>query len=329
MCGIYGVLDLDGRGRNRENLEAMGNVLDHRGPDDGGALHCGPVAMGFRRLSIIDVTGGHQPMANEDETIWIVFNGEIYNHLELRTTLEKRGHRYATSSDTETILHLYEEYGNGCVEHLRGMFAFAIWDAHNKSLFCARDRLGIKPFYYAVAGNRFAFASEIKALFEVPNFHPRLNQCALPEFFALGYISSADTMFDGVCKLLPGHCLRIDLREADPKPQITQYWDVEMSQEEYGVSESDYVAQFRELFNDTVRIHLRSDVPLGVFLSGGIDSSSIAAVAAGLQKEPIQTFSVGYAEEKYSELSCARQMARHIGAEHNEIILRPEDFFAS
>src|SRR5882672_697683 len=302
MCGIYGVLDLDGRGRNRQNLEAMGNVLHHRGPDDEGALHCGPIAMGFRRLSIIDVAGGHQPMGNEDGTIWIVFNGEIYNHPELRTTLENRGHRYATSSDTETILHLYEEYGDACVDHLRGMFAFAIWDTHNKSLFCARDRLGIKPFYYAVRGTQFAFASEIKALLELPGFHPSLNRRALPEFFALGYISSEDTMFDGVCKLLPGHRLLIDLRQPNPKPQITQYWDVEIAQEEYGISESDYVTQFSELFNDTVRIHLRSDVPLGVFLSGGIDSSSIAAVATSLQKSPIQTFSVGYGEEPYSEL---------------------------
>jgi len=329
MCGIYGVLSLNGCEAGRQNLEAMATVLHHRGPDDGGRLNCGPIAMGFRRLSIIDVAGGHQPMANEDGTIWIVFNGEIYNHLELRVTLEDRGHRYATNSDTETILHLYEEYGDACVDHLRGMFAFAIWDVRNASLFCARDRLGIKPFYYTVEGSRFAFASEIKALFELPNFHPRLNRCALPEFFALGYISSEHTMFDGVFKLLPGHRLRIDLRDANPKPQITQYWDATVGPEERGVRESDYVTQFRELFSDTVRVHLRSDVPLGVFLSGGIDSSSLAAVAANLQKSPIQTFSVGFAEEKYSELPFARQMARHIGAEHNEIILRPEDFFAS
>jgi asparagine synthase (glutamine-hydrolysing) len=232
--------------------------------------------MGFRRLSIIDVAGGHQPMANEDGTIWIVFNGEIYNHPELRFMLQGRGHRYATNSDTETILHLYEEYGDACVDHLRGMFAFAIWDVRNASLFCARDRLGIKPFYYAVAGSQFAFASEIKALFELPNFRARLNRHALPEFFALGYISSEHTMFDGVYKLLPGHRLRIDLREADPKPQIAQFWDATVGLEERGVREADYVTQFGELFKDTVRIHLRSDVPLGIFLSGGIDSSSLA-----------------------------------------------------
>jgi asparagine synthase (glutamine-hydrolysing) len=329
MCGIYGVLDLDGRQIERRNLDAMASVLHHRGPDDGGSLRCGPVVLGFRRLSIIDVAGGHQPMANEDGTIRIVFNGEIYNHPELRVVLEERGHRYATNSDTETILHLYEEYGDACVDHLRGMFAFAIWDGRKDSLFCARDRMGIKPFYYAIAGNRFAFASEIKALFELPGFHPRLNRCALPEFFALGYMSSEQTLFDGVCKLLPGHRLRLDLRQTDPKPQIEQYWDVRAFPEECGMRESDYVEQFHELFTDTVRIHLRSDVPLGVFLSGGIDSSSIAAVAANLQKAPIQTFSVGFADEKYSELPFARLMARHIGAEHHEIILRPEDFFSS
>src|SRR5258708_35714424 len=170
------------------------------------------------------------------------------------------------------------------------MFAFAIWDDRNKSLFCARDRLGIKPFYYVVAGNRFAFASEIKALLELPGFHARLNRCALPEFFALGYISSENTLFDGVCKLLPGHRLRIDLRQPNPRPLIEQYWDVEISQEECEIRESDYIAQFRDLFAETVQVHLSSDVPLGVFLSGGIDSSSIAAVAANLQKAPIQTF---------------------------------------
>src|SRR5258708_2563872 len=252
MCGIYGVLDLDGRGPRRHNSEAMGNVLHHRGPDDGGTLRCGPITMGFRRLSIIDVTGGHQPMANEDGTIWIVFNGEIYNHPELRTTLERHGHRYATNSDTETILHLYEEYGEDCVDHLRGMFAFAIWDARNKSLFCARDRLGIKPFYYVVAGNRFAFASEIKALLELPGFHARLNRCALPEFFALGYISSENTLFDGVCKLLPGHRLRIYLRQPNPRPLIEQYWDVEISQEQSEIREPAFIAQFPHLFPEPV-----------------------------------------------------------------------------
>ena len=310
-------------------LQTMSDVLRHRGPDDHGSFVSGPLAIGFRRLSIVDVTGGHQPMTNEDETVWIVFNGEIYNHTELRPDLERRGHRYSTNSDTETILHLYEEYGEDCVHKLQGMFALAIWDKRRKKLFCARDRLGIKPFYYAIVKDRFVFASEIKALFELSNFQPRLNRRVLPEFFAFGYVSSEETLFDGVRKLLPGHRLHIDLEAGDKEPQISQYWDLDVSLPEYPLSESEYVAQFRDLFTETVRSHLMSDVPVGVFLSGGLDSSSIAAVMADLRKEPIQTFSVGYAEDQYSELPHAQQVAKHIGAEYNEVILSPENFFGS
>jgi len=329
MCGICGVLELRGGRFREEDLQAMSNALLHRGPDDQGKLLAGPLAFGFRRLSIVDLAGGHQPMTNEDGTLWIVFNGEIYNHRELRPALEQRGHRYATNSDTETILHLYEEYGEDCVHHLRGMFAFAIWDTRRKQLFCARDRLEIKPFYYAIVGNRFAFASEVKALFEIPSFQPRLNRRALPEFFTFGYISSDETLFEGVRKLLPGYRLQIDLTNRDAEPQIAQYWDLDMFPSERELSEGEYIEQFRDEFTETVRKHLMSDVPVGVFLSGGLDSSSIAAVMADLRKEPIQTFSVGYAENEYSELPYARQVAKHIGAEYNEVILGPEEFFAS
>ena len=328
MCGICGVLELRGGRFREEDLHAMSNTLLHRGPDDQGNFLAGPVALGFRRLSIVDLAGGHQPMANEDGTIWIVFNGEIYNHRELRPALEQRGHRYATNSDTETILHLYEEYGQHCVHHLRGMFAFALWDARRKKLFCARDRLGIKPFYYAITGNRFVFASEAKALFEIPGFQPRLNRRALPEFFAFGYLSSDETLFEGVRKLLPGHHLQIELTNHDAEPKVAQYWDLDIAPSSER-SEAEYVEQFREQFSDTVNSHLMSDVPVGVFLSGGLDSSSIAAVMAGLRKEPVQTFSVGYAEDEYSELPYARQLAKHLGAEYNEVILGPQQFFAS
>src|SRR6266436_1615213 len=329
MCGICGVLELRGGRLREEDLRAMSNTLLHRGPDDHGEFQVGPIAFGFRRLSIVDLAGGHQPMTNEDGTVWIVFNGEIYNHRELRRALEQCGHRYTTNSDTETILHLYEEYGADCVHHLRGMFAFAIWDTRRKQLFCARDRLGIKPFYYAIVGNRFAFASEVKALFEIPSFQPRLNRRVLPEFFTFGYISSDETLFEGVRKLLPGYRLQIDLTNRDAEPQIAQYWDLDMSPSECELSEAEYIEQFRDEFTETVRNHLMSDVPVGVFLSGGLDSSSIAAVMADLRKEPIQTFSVGYAEDEYSELPYARQVAKHIGAEYNEVILRPKEFFAS
>src|SRR6266700_2338901 len=329
MCGICGIVALRGRKFPGRDLEAMSRVLHHRGPDDQGSLISDKVALGFRRLSIVDLSGGRQPMRNEEGNVWIVFNGEIYNHLELSPALEQRGHRYATKCDAETILHLYEEYGEDCVHRLQGMFAFAIWDARSQSLFCARDRLGIKPFYYTIVGDRFAFASEIKAFFELPDFRPRLNRRALPEFFAFGYLSSEETLFEGVRKLLPGHCLRIDLEAQDKNPKVKPYWDLDISPSESSLSESDYVAQFRDLFTETVRAHLMSDVPVGVFLSGGLDSSSIAAMMADLRKEPIQAFSVGYAEDEYSELPYARQVAKHIGAEYNEVILDPKEFFAT
>ena len=330
MCGICGIVDTDGVRRfGDSDLEAMANVLRHRGPDDVGRLISASVGLAFRRLSIVDLSGGHQPMSNEDGTIWIVFNGEIYNHPELRPTLEQRGHRYATNSDTETILHLYEDYGEDCVHHLRGMFAFAIWDTRRKRLFCARDRLGIKPFYYATFGKRFAFASEMKALFELVDFKPSFNRRTLPEFCAFGYLSSDETLFEGVRKLLPGCRLTIDLQRPGKKPEITRYWDLDISPPDRELSESEYVQRFRTLFDDTVRLHLMSDVPVGVFLSGGLDSSSIAAAMALLREQPIETFSVGYAEDQFSELPYARDMARHIGSRHNEVILGPEEFFTS
>ena len=330
MCGICGIVEVgDSRTFSREDLQRMANAIRHRGPDDQGDLISGPVGLSFRRLSIVDLASGHQPMANEDGTIWIIFNGEIYNHPQLRPKLERLGHCYATTSDTETILHLYEEYGEDCVDHLRGMFAFAIWDTRRKRLFCARDRLGIKPFYYLQAGQRFAFASEIKALFELPGIRPFLNRRVLPEFFAIGYISSDETMFDGVRKLLPGHRLTLDLGDPRANPRIERYWDLDISHVEPVHGEGECIEQFRELFDETVRMHLMSDVPLGVFLSGGLDSSSIAATMAAMRKDRIQTFSVGYAEDQYSELPFARTAAKHIGAEYNEVILGPEDFFSS
>jgi asparagine synthase (glutamine-hydrolysing) len=330
MCGICGALELEGGRRvSREDVEAMAQKLVHRGPDDAGFYLNPPVGLGFRRLSIVDLSGGHQPMSNEDGTVWIVFNGEIYNHASIRPDLESRGHRYATRSDTETILHLYEEYGDDCVHHLRGMFAFAIWDSLKRRLFCARDRLGIKPFYYVVTPGRFAFASEMKALFEVPRLLPQMNHSALPEFFTLGYLSASDSLFQGISKLLPGHRLSIDLNHPDPRPCTEQYWDLDITPEETDATEADYIGRFRELFTESVRMRLMSDVPVGVFLSGGLDSSSIAAVMAELSKEQIKTFSVGYAEDRFSELPYARRLAQHIGAEHNEVVLGPDDFLNS
>jgi asparagine synthase (glutamine-hydrolysing) len=329
MCGICGRVDLNsGRRFSREDLQAMADTIRHRGPDDHGELVSGPVGLGFRRLSIIDLATGHQPMSNEDGTIWIVFNGEIYNHRELRPELESRGHRYATNSDTETILHLYEEYGEDCVHHLRGMFGFAIFDTRLKRLFCARDRLGIKPFYYTLGSGQFGFASEIKALFQLPGIRPVLNRKILPEFLALGYISSEETMFDGIKKLMPGHRLTLNLSSDTGELRTEKYWDLDTSRVSAPRNENECVTLFRDLFDETVRTHLMSDVPLGVFLSGGLDSSAIAASMASLRKDRIQTFSVGYAEDRFSELPFARIAAKHIGAEYNEVILGPEEFFA-
>jgi asparagine synthase (glutamine-hydrolysing) len=328
MCGICGVLDLRHSEFPAREIEAMATSLRHRGPDHHGVFFSEPVSLGFRRLSIVDLAGGNQPMTNEDSTVWIVFNGEIYNHRELRPMLERRGHRYSSNSDTETILHLYEEYGPDCVQHLRGMFAFAIWDAPRKRLFCARDRLGIKPFYYAFDGDRFIFASEIKALFEFEGLRSRLNRRALPEFFAFGYLSSDETLFDGVRKLMPGHHLMIDLAAKDKGPKISQYWDLDITPRAVS-SESDCIDEFRQLFSETIQGHLMSDVPVGVFLSGGLDSSAIASEMAALRKDRIQTFSVGYADDRFSELPYARLMAKHIGSRHNEVLLGPNEFFDS
>ncbi len=341
MCGICGLVKLNEReglsgggvlpdgGTTAGALRAMAATLLHRGPDDEGYHVAGPVGLGFRRLSIIDLAGGHQPMSNEDGTVWIVFNGEIYNHADLRPELERAGHRYATRSDTETILHAYEEYGDDCVHRLRGMFAFAIWDARKRRLFCARDRLGVKPFYYAFCDGHFAFASEIKALLELPWLRRNLNRRALPEFFALGYLSSDETLFDGVQKLLPGQRLNLSFSEDHPRPRIETYWDLDVSPDESLSNERDCVARFEELFNESVRLRLMSDVPLGVFLSGGLDSSSIAAVMARLCKDPIQTFSVGYADDRFSELPYARIVADRLGAVCNEVVMGPDDFLAS
>jgi asparagine synthase (glutamine-hydrolysing) len=327
MCGICGVLDLHDQGFRVTEVESMSSRIRHRGPDDYGIFFSQPVTFGFRRLSIVDLSGGKQPMCNEDSTIWIVFNGEIYNHRELRPMLERRGHRYASNSDTETILHLYEEYGPDCVHRLQGMFAFAIWDSQRKRLFCARDRLGIKPFYYTLNDHRFVFASEIKSLLDIEGVQNRLNRSALPEFFAFGYLSSDETLFEGVHKLMPGHHLVIDLAAGDKAPQITQYWDLDVTTPPGACSEADCIDEFRDLFKNTIQSHLMSDVPVGVFLSGGLDSSSIAAEMSALRKDPIQTFSVGYEDDRYSELPYARIMAKHIGSMHHEVLLGPDDFF--
>ena len=325
MCGIAGILEFgDGHRPGSGTIQHMCDVMAHRGPDDDGFYSDGPVSLGMRRLSIVDLATGHQPISNEDGALWIVYNGEIYNHLSLREHLIARGHVYKTHSDTETIIHLYEEYGPQCVEHLRGMFAFAIWNRKHKKLFVARDRLGIKPLYYQLTPERLLFGSEIKVILAHGGIRPRFNQASLPEFLAFGYLSAEETFYEGIQKLLPGHTLEIGL---DGKPQIRQYWDLDASQVHESRNAKTYINGYRELLEGAVESHLMSDVPLGVFLSGGLDSSAVAALMTNIRRGPVETFSVGYREEVYSELPYARAVADHIHSQHREVMVSEQDFF--
>jgi asparagine synthase (glutamine-hydrolysing) len=327
MCGICGVFYNDRSRRvERETLAQMNGQIVHRGPDDDGFFVEGNVGLAMRRLSIIDIKTGHQPISNEANDIWIVYNGELYNHQELRKDLEARGHRYRTHSDTETIVHLYEEHGRDCVHHLRGMYAFAIWDRPKRRLFIARDRLGIKPLYYRFDGTTLLFASEIKAILAYPGVTPQFNRSALAEYLAFGYIPEAETMYAGIRKLLPGHTLEID---ENSEPQIIQYWDLNVRPDDDVRPREYYVEKYRELLEGCVTSHLMSDVPLGVFLSGGLDSSAVAALTTKIRREPIETFAVGYGEESFSELPFARAVAQHIGSQHHEVRLSREEFFRS
>ena len=325
MCGICGAINFDPEHRVRRSaLEAMNQQIVHRGPDDAGFYLSENVGLAMRRLSIIDLETGHQPLSNEDGNVWLVYNGEIYNHEELRPDLEARGHRYRTRSDTETIVHLYEEYGRHCVQRLRGMFAFALWDARRRRLFAARDRLGIKPFYYRHSAETFLFGSEIKTLLAYPGVQAGLNRATLPEYLAFGYLAGPDTFFTGIKKLLPGHTLELD---EHGELRIEQYWDLVTPAEIEEKPEVYYINRYRELLERAVSSHLMSDVPLGVFLSGGVDSSAVAALMTKIRREPIETFSVGYDEAPYSELSYASVVAKHIGSVHHEVRVTRQKFF--
>ena len=325
MCGICGLMYTEhGQKVLRSSLEAMNRQIVHRGPDDDGFYVSENIGLAMRRLSIIDLQTGQQPVTNEGGTVWIVFNGEIYNHQELRQQLEPRGHRYRSRSDTETIVHLYEEYGRECVKHLRGMFAFAIWDARQRSLFVARDRLGIKPFYYRYTPGTFLFGSEIKAILAYPGVRAEFNCSVLPEYLAFGYLAGVETFFAGIQKLLPGHTL--ELNETG-ELRIEPYWDLQCTHNEDSHPESYYVRSYRDMLDQAVSSHLMSDVPVGMFLSGGLDSSAVAALMTKLRREPIETFSVGYEEVPYSELSYARELSTHIKSLHHEVKVSRQAFF--
>ena len=328
MCGINGIAFPSRSGRKVSGavLKAMRDVMTHRGPDDEGIFIDGNVGLGHRRLSIVDVSRGHQPMTNEDASLHITYNGEIYNHGDYRESLEAKGHVYQTHCDTETILHLYEEHGSTCVDYLRGMFAFAIWDQRKKELFIARDRLGVKPLYYAHTDDgSLYFGSEIKALLEARAVKPEINYAVLSDYLANHAPSGEETLFLGVKRLLPGHFLIW----RDGEVTIRRYWDVDFSKEAEVRDDSSYIEQWSELFRESVRLRLMADVPLGMFLSGGIDSSAIAAVMSRMVSEPIKTFSVAFKEREANELEYARLVAEAYKTNHHEIVVSPEQFFAA
>ena len=323
MCGIVGIVKLHPEARAEEpRLRRMRDALAHRGPDAAALWTDGPVGLAHRRLSIVDVEGGAQPMSKEAGDAWIVFNGEIYNHPELLPRLQARGHVYRTRSDTETILHLYEERGDACVESLRGMFAFAIWDAREHRLLLARDRLGIKPLYYALRRDELLFASEIKALLAAgveTDFDPSV----LPEYLATRFVSGEGTFFRGIRKLLPGRVLTWSASEG---LRIRRYWRPPPAG---GKPVPAGAAELRERLDESARLHLMSDVPLGVFLSGGLDSAALAGLVAPMVSGPLRTFSVGFDEPEANELPWARIAARAAGSLHREVVVSKSDFFSA
>jgi len=325
MCGIAGFVNLSQGGASAADLTRMMDEISHRGPDGHGAFDDGTAFLGHRRLSIIDVAGGFQPMSNETGSVHITFNGEIFNHVALRPEIERAGHHYTTRCDTETIVHAYEQYGPDCVTRFRGMFAFAIWDAGKQTLFCARDRLGIKPFYYFSNSRFFAFASEIKALLRHPEIQAALDETLLPEYLAFGYMSGEGTLFRGIRKLMPGHTLALDAKTGATR--IQRYWDVPAPSSPARRPDEEWIGECRNRLEEGVRTRLMSDVPLGMFLSGGVDSSAIAALMKRMRTEPVKTFAVGYREAAYSELSYARHVSEAIGTDHHEVVIGMDDFF--
>ncbi len=336
MCGIAGLVSFQGVPQDAARIATrMRDVITHRGPDEAGLFVDGQAALAHRRLSIVDLSTGQQPLANEDGRVRVVFNGEIYNHAEVRHELEGRGHSYRTKSDTETIVHAYEEWGDDCVDHFRGMFAFAIWDTRRHRLLLVRDRLGVKPLYWARTGDSLLFASEIKSLLASGLLPTLPNMGALPELLSTRYVSGPDTMFAGIHKLLPGHRLTFERNDV----RVRQYWDIPFANQpgrggaptsaDTSRAITDVVGRFRELLEESVRLRLMSDVPLGMFLSGGIDSSAIGALMARMIDRPIKTFSVGFEDRAFNELGYAREVATAIGAEQHEVVIDDRDFFGA
>lgn len=322
MCGICGFVDGRGLGPDAPALlRAMTEAIVHRGPDDDGAYLDGRAALGMRRLSIIDLKTGKQPIANEDRTVWVVYNGEIFNFPDLKKDLLARGHVFRTNADTEVIVHLYEDRGDDFVHSLNGMFAIALWDTKRQRLLLVRDRLGVKPLHYGEAGGRFYFASEIKSLLQAP-FPRDLDFEALGQYFSFEYVPAPRSIFRAIRKLLPGHILALENGRTEVRP----YWDVHFTgSENLPRSEEEVAEEIAARLKESVRIRLLSDVPLGVFLSGGIDSSSVTALMSEVASGPVKTFSVGFREKTFDELDAALLVARKFGTDHQEFVVAPKE----
>ncbi len=319
MCGIAGFIDTQRSRDDAEQLiDSMCKVIRHRGPDDQGVWVGDGVALGMRRLSIIDLAGGHQPIFNEDESVLVVFNGEIYNYLELKEELRARGHHFRTNSDTETIVHAYEEYGDDCVKHLRGMFTFALWDRKRQRLLAARDRFGKKPLNYYWDGQRLIFGSEIKSILEA-NIPREVNPIALDEYLAYRWVPTPHTIFKDVSKVPAAHILIYE----DGQISTKRYWHLSF-RPTCQDDEATAIERTRALLKEAVQVRLMSEVPLGAFLSGGVDSSVVVGLMSSMMSQPVKTFSIGFEEDDYSELPYARQVAKHFGTDHHEFFVRPE-----
>lgn len=323
MCGIAGFISSEAEEREpgREALlDAMCRIITHRGPDEQGTVVRGRAALGMRRLSIIDLKTGQQPIFSGDERLVIVFNGEIYNFRELRAELEGKGYRFKTNSDTETILHAFKEYGRECVSRLRGMFAFAIWDFENRSLFMARDRIGKKPLFYSLtADGTFVFGSELKSLMQHPGVSREIDLAAIDAYLTFGYVPESLCIFRSIRKLAPGHTLQFK----DGEITVSRYWDLPTEPFE-GRKENELADELRERLREAVKVRLISEVPLGAFLSGGIDSSAVVGMMSSLSEEPVKTFSIGFNEDSFNELKYARVAARHFKTDHHEFIVTPD-----
>ncbi len=327
MCGIAGIVAVDRLGpEDSARAVAMRDLISYRGPDGAGLYTDDRAALAHRRLSIVDLAGGHQPLSNEAGDVWVTYNGEIYNHADVRPHLEAAGHNYRTRSDTETIVHAYEQWGDDCVHRFRGMFAFGIWDARKRRLLLVRDRLGVKPLYWAHVDGRLLFASEIKAIIESGLLAPRPNRAVFAEVLATRGTAGAETLFEGIYKLLPGHRLIFE----DGLVRTERYWELPLDgpdPELDRLGDDEVIDRFVALLQESVRLRLMSDVPLGMFLSGGLDSSAIAALMAREIARPVDTFSVAFADRRFSELEYARVVARAIGANTHEIVIDDDDFF--